>query len=106
MSPRGFDLDKYIEDGGFGWPTGRKIRLVAIFNRGPADTLAETPLSRDQTIRKLDEDRFKVTATVQETRELYWWLSSFGPEVEVVAPKSLRALMRKLVRCSVRRYRI
>jgi len=104
-SPRGFDLDKYIEEGGFGWPTGRKIRLVAIFDRGPADTLAETQLSPDQTIRKLDEDGFELTATVQETKELYWWLSSFGPEVEVVEPKSLRALMRNLVRSSAKRYR-
>ena len=104
-SPRGFDLDKYIEAGGFGWPTGRKIRLVAIFDRGPADTLAETPLSLDQTIRKLDENRFELTATMQETRELQWWLLSFGPEVEVVAPKSLRELMRKLVGTSANRYR-
>ena len=104
-SSRGFDLDKYIEEGGFGWPTGRKIRLVAIFDRGPADTLVETPLSPDQSIRKLDEDRFELTATVQETRELQWWLLSFGPEVEVVEPKSLRALMRKLVGRSAKRYR-
>ena len=104
-SPRGFDLDEYIAKGGFGWPTGRKIRLVAKFNRGPADTLAETPLSPDQSIRKLDEDRFELTTTVLETKELHWWLLSFGPEVEVVEPKSLRALMRKLVGTSAKRYR-
>ena len=104
-SPRGFDLDKYIEEGEFSWPTGRKIRLVAIFDRGPAKTLFETPLSRDQSMTQLDEGRFKLVATVQETRELHWWLSSFGPEVEVVEPKSLRAHMRKLVRMAATRYR-
>lgn len=106
ISPRGFDLDEYIAKGGFGWPTGRKIRLVAIFDHGPAQTLGETPLSPDQTITELDGNRFKLTATVQETKELHWWLLSFGPEVEVVEPKSLRALMRKLVGSSARRYRI
>jgi hypothetical protein len=103
-SPRGFDLDEYIAKGGFGWPTGGKIRLVAIFDHGPAQTLGETPLSPDQNITELDEHRFKLTATVQETRELHWWLSSFGPEVEVLEPKSLRALMRKLVGMSAKRY--
>lgn len=104
-SPRGFELNEYIAKGGFGLPTGRKIRLVAIFGRGPAQTLLETPLSPDQAIRELDEDRFKLTATVLETKELHWWLLSFGPEVEVVEPTSLRALMRKLVGISANRYR-
>ena len=40
-SPRGFDLDEYIAKGGFGWPTGKNIRLIAIFNRGPAQTLSK-----------------------------------------------------------------
>ena len=106
ISPRGFDLDRYIAKGGFGWPTGRKIRLVAIFDHGPAQTLGETPLSRDQTITELDGKRFKLTATLQETKELHWWLLSFGPEVEVVEPKELRARMRTLVGSSARRYRI
>jgi predicted DNA-binding transcriptional regulator YafY len=104
-SPRGFDPDEYIAKGGFGWPTGRKMRLVAIFDPGPAQTLAETPVSPDQTIAELDGNRFRLTATVQETKELHWWLSSFGPEVEVVEPKRLRAHMRKLVGSSVKRYR-
>ena len=43
--------------------------------------------------------------TVLETKELHWWLLSFGPEVEVVEPKSLRELMRKLVGISAKRYR-
>jgi hypothetical protein len=106
ISPRGFDLDEYIAKGGFGWPTGGKIRLVAIFDDGPAQTLAETPVSPDQTMTELDGKRFKLTATVQETKELHWWLLSFGPEVEVVEPKSLRAQMRKLVEISAKRYRI
>lgn len=92
-SPRGFNLDKYIEDGEFGWPTGRKIRLVAIFSAGAARTLFETPLSPDQTIRELGKDRFKLTATVQETTELKWWLMSFGAEVQVISPKPIRRLM-------------
>jgi predicted DNA-binding transcriptional regulator YafY len=44
-------------------------------------------------------------ALVLETKELHWWLLSFGPEVEVVEPKTLRALMRELVERSAKRYR-
>ena len=45
--PHRFDLDEYIAIGGCGWPTGRNIRLVAIFDHGPAQTLGETPLRLD-----------------------------------------------------------
>ena len=91
--PHGFDLDQYIAEGEFGWPTGKKIRLIANFSRGAALSLAETPLCSDQTMRELNEDEVRVTATVLETEELHWWLMSFGAEVEVLGPRRLRASM-------------
>ena len=103
-TPSGFDLDKYIEQGEFGWPLGMKIRLEAIFSKGAAKTFSETPISTDQTLRQLEDGQFRMTATVLETMELKWWLMSFGPEVEVVAPKKLRVALRDAIRQSAKRY--
>ena len=91
--PQGFDLDRYISVDEFGWPTGKKIRQVAIFSRGAALSLAETQISSDQTLRDLNEDEVRVTATVLETVELHWWLMSFGAEVEVLGLPRLRTNM-------------
>ena len=103
--PRAFDLDKYIEKGEFGWPAGKKIRLDAVFSPGAAKTLSETPLSVDQMVRMLDDGQARITATVLDTVELKWWLMSFGPEVEVFAPKKLRRQMAEAISAVATRYK-
>ena len=107
--PRGFDLDQYIRDGAFQYPngmaTGRAMVLKVIFDRGVAAHLAETPLSSDQTIKDLNEDEVMVTATVQDTQQLEWWLRAFGDCAEVVAPKALRNRMKTTLTRGAARYR-
>jgi predicted DNA-binding transcriptional regulator YafY len=88
--PAGFDLDRYILDGGFSYPVGEPIHLEAVFNHGADFHLHDTPLSADQVIAELDHERVLVRATVQDTAELRWWLLGFGELVEVLAPADLR----------------
>jgi len=94
--PEGFDLDRYIQEGEFMYVVGKQIRLEAIFDRGAAFHLHETPLSADQTITDLDDARVVVQATVQDTAELRWWLLGFGAQVEVIAPAPLRQEFQKM----------
>lgn len=96
--PKGFDLDRYIEQAEFGFPTGKTIRLVANFSKGAAKILSETPISANQTMKALSDDRVQVTATVRDSTELHWWLLSFGPEVEVASPLSLRRFMTETIK--------
>lgn len=87
--PDGFDLDAHLyKSRAFDLPDpkGRKIRLVAWFTEGAAYHLHETPLSEDQTIESDGEGWVKLTATVLDTEQLWWWLRSFGEQVEVVEP--------------------
>ena len=105
VAPQGFDLDAYIAQGEFGWPTGKKIRLVANFSRGAALSLAETRLSADQVLRDLNDDEVRLTATVLETVELHWWLMSFGPEAKVLRPSTLRIRLIESAKSTMSNYR-
>lgn len=78
---KGFSLDEYIQKGGFGLPTGRKVRLEAIFTHQAGRHLLETPLNEDQESEILPDGQIRIIATVMETEELQMWLRSFGDGV-------------------------
>jgi predicted DNA-binding transcriptional regulator YafY len=46
----------------------------------------------------------RLSASVRETAELTWWLLGFGDQVEVVAPKRLRASLAETARSMCARY--
>ena len=88
--PAGFDLDAYLyQSRAFDIPDpeGRTIRLVARFDAGAAYHLYETPLSPDQTLEPDGEGRVRLTATVLDTEQLWWWLRGFGDAVEILEPE-------------------
>ncbi len=103
--PENFDLDAYIRAGGFEYPEGEPIPLVALFQRGAAWHLQETPLSDDQQIVDEDDERIRLSATVNDTSLLRWWLLGFGAGVEVLEPVGLREEMIETARWMVWRYR-
>ncbi len=88
--PEGFELQDYVEAGELDIREGEDIRLVARFKTDAATHLHETPLGKDQRIEALDENECRVSATVQNTRQLRWWLLGFGGAVRVEAPEVLR----------------
>ncbi|MCP1727638.1 putative DNA-binding transcriptional regulator YafY [Natronospira proteinivora] len=102
--PAGFDLKDYVASGAPDILAGPEIRLVADFNREAARHLEETPLSKDQTLEAIDQEETRVTATVQNTKQLRWWLMGFGPAVEVIEPKDLREEMAANARALLERY--
>jgi predicted DNA-binding transcriptional regulator YafY len=108
-APKDFNIDAYIASGEFDWPAddrgAKKIKLQALFDRGAAAHLYETPLSTDQTITDVDEDTVRLRATVLHTHQLEWWLWGFGDAVEVVSPKRLRSAFKETVAGMHRRYR-
>jgi len=50
-------------------------------------------LAKDQHIERLDPQTNKVTAEVLDSPKLQRWLSSFGPDLEVLFPEVLRMAM-------------
>ncbi len=92
--PSNFDLDDYIQQGGFDYASGQKINLIARFEPYAAKALLETPLSSDQSHKTLENGDIEIHATVNDSDQLRWWLMGYGSGVEVVAPKHLREKLR------------
>ena len=78
--PKDFDLEKYDNDGRFGFGEGKRIRLTFRINKEAGFHLLESPLSGDQYVVELD-DSYEISATVVDTAMLDWWLRGFGEAV-------------------------
>ena len=87
--PTEFDLKKYDDDGRFGFGEGERIKLTFRIEKPYGAHLLETPLSKDQEVRGLD-DEYEIIATVVDTEQLNWWLRGFGEAVSNVQKKSIR----------------
>jgi predicted DNA-binding transcriptional regulator YafY len=78
--PADFDLEKFDDDGRFGFGDSEKIRLKFKITKNAGLHLTESPLSNDQQIIEYD-DHYDITATVVDTAMLTWWLRGFGEAV-------------------------
>ncbi|QKE37663.1 MAG: WYL domain-containing protein [Ferrovum myxofaciens] len=81
--PKDFDLEKYDNDGRFGYGNGEHIKLSFRIDKDAGLHLLESPLSLDQQVAELD-DAYEITATVVDSAMLEWWLRGFGDEVWAV----------------------
>lgn len=102
----GFDLDRYIADGEFGIPSepGKKIQMVANFDKEVAKKFVECPLDANQVVEHLDDQRVQLRVEIPDTQEIRQWLLEFGAQVEVIAPESLRQEMKAVVVEMSKRY--
>lgn len=78
--PKDFDLQKYDNDGRFGFGEGKRVRLSFRITKNAGLHLLESPLSVDQEVKEL-ADHFEISATVVDTAQLQWWLRGFGEQV-------------------------
>jgi predicted DNA-binding transcriptional regulator YafY len=81
--PKDFDLEKYADDGTFGFGDGKRIKLSFTISKQAGFHLLETPLSTDQTVTE-QQDGYAITATVVESLVLDHWLRGFGGEIRNV----------------------
>lgn len=86
--PTAFRLDRYDDDGRFGFGEGKRIKLVFRINAGHGQHLLESPLATDQQVRSV-ANQLEVSATVVESDQLRWWLRGFGKAVTVLKPARL-----------------
>ena len=82
--PKDFDLQKYDDDGRFGFGEGKRIRLKFRIRKTAGRHLLESPLAADQKVREVGED-YEITATVVDSGQLKWWLRSFGSALTVIS---------------------
>jgi len=84
--PKDFDLEKYDNDGRFGYGTGQRIKLSFKIDKEAGYHLLESLLSTDQQVQELD-DIYEISATVVDTAMLDWWLRGFGDAVSEIRKK-------------------
>lgn len=90
-APEGFNLDKAIVGGLADFANqGEPIRLEIRCTEWVAAYLAETPLSGDQKTEQETDGWIRLTATVNDTWQLRWWLLGQGAGLEVCSPRALR----------------
>ncbi|MBB1117596.1 WYL domain-containing protein [Stenotrophomonas sp. W1S232] len=87
-----FDIDTYLPMAAF---TPRKstgmVNLVADVDSRLAQTLQETPLSKDQRLELLEgTDSIQLHAQLPDDLESFWWLYSLGDSIRVLHPTALR----------------
>lgn len=103
--PKSFTLAAHIESGAFNLSLCETIRLRLAMFYGAHQHLVDRPLSRDQQISEPDaEGTVIVSATVQNSKRLYWWILSFGANAQVMEPAGLRAELREEVEAMRRLY--
>jgi predicted DNA-binding transcriptional regulator YafY len=93
-TPEGFSLQQYIQSGAFGFGEyDQWVDLVAVFKSGAGEHLLETPLSPEQQAERLAPGEVRIGARLLYTPRLVWWLTGFGPDVEILAPCGLREVI-------------
>ena len=88
--PKEFRLDRYDDDGRFGFGNGRRIRLTFEIENDAGLHLTESPLSSDQRVRRLHDGWLAIAATVTETEVLDWWLLGFGTRIRKIRRSAAR----------------
>lgn len=100
--PDNFNLDEYINTGamGFNFPLFNELcdkdtphqppfqHIALLFAPQAGNSLLESQLSDDQQTWE-DEDGLHVTATVNLTSQLVWWLRGFGKGLKHIEPPVL-----------------
>ncbi|WMC10092.1 WYL domain-containing protein [Oceanimonas pelagia] len=101
-----FSVESYITHGGFDYPLGtRQVELVARISPDLAWRLRETPLSEQQQLSAPgDNGRITLAATVPNDQQTLWWLTGFGPRVEVVQPTEWRRILAEQARQMLEQY--
>ncbi|WP_321839392.1 helix-turn-helix transcriptional regulator [Paraburkholderia bannensis] len=89
--PREFSLASYVrQQRQFDFMVEGEVAMKLRFSGSAGDHLIESALSDDQEVTHSGEF-LEVRGTVLLSQRLRWWLRSFGPNVEVLEPASLRA---------------
>lgn len=84
VRPADFDLERFDNEGRFGFGEGKRIRVRLAVSDALRLILEETPLAEDQIIRRTRGKNI-VTATVVESQQWYRWLRGQGEEASLLS---------------------
>lgn len=103
--PEDFDLDRYIQSGAMGMLYSHKpVYLRLRCDKPDLTHLLETPLAFDQMVEEVSEDQFELTAKVNDTQDLRWWLTAQAAHLDVLEPAWLRQEIRQALERALGRF--
>ena len=82
--PKEFDLQKYDDDGRFGFGDGQYIKLTLKIKKAAGLHIVEAPLAKDQTVKEQD-GCYVIQANIVDSEILDRWLRGFGDAVVEVS---------------------
>lgn len=89
--PQNFCLDKFTHQNNLSYEFSKELyTFKALFDHTAGAHLLETPLNGTQKTIRQPDGKLLVTARMTDTLQFEQWLLSFGPDVEIIAPKKLR----------------
>ena len=94
VSPADFNVERYLA-GSFGLFRGQPARVALRFSKGVARYVAERQWHPTQEGAPHLTGELDLTLHVPISPELTRWILGYGKDVEVLAPKSLRAAIRR-----------
>jgi predicted DNA-binding transcriptional regulator YafY len=89
QKPNDFELQAYLSSGAMQFGSTAQIKLEAWVNDGLFRLLSETPIAADMTLIK-EGDGAILTANVNDSWELKWWILSHAGSIQIRKPKQLR----------------
>jgi predicted DNA-binding transcriptional regulator YafY len=95
--PLGFDVEEYVQDA-LMVMRGRRIDVELLFSEKVAAWVKDKLWHASQESFPMKDRRLKMTLKVADTDELVGWILSFGSQVRVVNPESLRIKVRDQAR--------
>ncbi|MFQ5849302.1 MAG: helix-turn-helix transcriptional regulator [Candidatus Binatia bacterium] len=95
--PLGFDVEAYVQDA-LMVMRGRRIEVELLFSKKAAAWVKDKVWHSSQKIILLKDGRFRMTLQVADTDEVVGWVLSFGSQVRVMSPESLRGKVREEAR--------
>ena len=101
--PSKYSLDSFIDAGGGQFGVEKSITLKATITHKLAAILHETPLSTDQKIITHTEENI-LTASINDSWQLRFWLLSHGPEITIIQPVALRKHIAKSLQEALANY--
>ena len=87
--PLGFDVEQYVQDALLVM-RGRRIEVELLFSKTAAPWVKDKLWHTSQELTLLKDGRLRMMLKVADTTELVGWILSFGSQVRVVRPESLR----------------
>ena len=103
--PAGFSLEDYVRRGNTSYKKSPEpIELQLLISEAVAQTVSERRLSKDQILEPVGDGWFRLRATLPDTLDLRGWLKSYGPDIEVIGPPSLREEIGRELRKAADRY--